>query len=209
MNVPSLLKSHATRTLAIAAVVLVVLSACSGLGGEATLAGYERSPEPSVADITLPAANRDTDAFAFQAPAGELLLVNFGYTTCPDICPTTLADTRQAFTSLGERADQVNMAFVSIDPELDDETTLTNYVEAFLENGIALRTDNDDDLKDAANAFGVSYQIGFTDEGDREVGHTANVFVVDEAGSVVLTWPFGVPATDMTNDLNILLDRMP
>ncbi len=205
-------RSLATRTIAVLLVAIALLAACGGSdeaeqAEEVTLAGYERTPEPTVGSISLPAANLDTEEFAFRAEPGHLLMVNFGYSSCPDICPTTLSDTRIAFNQLGERADEVDFAFVSIDPERDTVDVLTNYVEAFLEDGIALRTDDATELAVAADAFGVTYFIGETDEGELEVAHTPNIFLVDETGSIILTWPFGVPADDIASDLTILLDR--
>lgn len=201
------------RLLAVVAVVagtLVLLAACGGSDAaeEVTLAGYERTPEPTVGSITLPAANRDTDAFAFKAEPGDLLMVNFGYSSCPDVCPTTLADARLAFSQLGERADDIDFAFVSIDPERDTPEVLTDYVEAFLDdNGIALRTDDPDELAVAADAFGATYFVGENEEGEIEVAHTPNIYLVDDTGSIILTWPFGVPVADIVSDLMILLDR--
>lgn len=207
----------ARRSLAAVMVAIVFLTACSGSGSDSLaagsgddgpiLAGYEREPEPTVGSISLPAANRDNDAFAFQADPDELLMVTFGFTSCPDICPTTLADMRIVYNQLGARGDDVDLAWVSIDPERDTAELTTNYVEAFVEDGIALRTDDAEELLIAADAFGVTYIIQETETGETEVAHTPNVFVVDDTGSIILTWPFGVPADEVVSDLNILLDR--
>lgn len=204
---------HLRHSLVIAFVMALFLTACGGssaddAGAEGpVLAGYERQPEPTVGHITLPAANRDTDEFAFKADPGGLMMVTFGYTSCPDICPTTLADMRLAFTQLGARSDDVDLAWVSIDPERDTAEVVTNYVEAFVSDGIALRADDAEQLLIAADAFGVSYIVQENDEGVLEVAHTPNVYVVDDTGSIVLTWPFGVQPNDIVSDLNILLDR--
>ena len=204
------------RSLTAALAVVLLLAACSGSGSDdaasssddgSTLAGYERDPEPTVGTISLPAVNRDVEEFTFQAEPGELLMVAFGFTSCPDICPTTLADARLAFNQLGARADDVDLAWVSIDPERDTAEITTNYVEAFVSDGIALRTDDAEQLLIAADAFGVTYVIQENDAGETEVAHTPNVFVVDDTGSIILTWPFGIAVDDQVNDLNILLDR--
>ena len=187
--------------------LLLVAAACGGGEEEAELAGYERTPEPAVGEVTLPQVNGDGGDFTFRADPGELLMVNFGYSSCPDICPTTLADTRIAFNELGDKAGDVDFAFVSIDPERDTPEVLTNYVEAFLADGIAVRTDDNDALAIAADAFGVTYFVGENDEGDLEVAHTPHIFLIDDTGSLILTWPFGVPAADIASDLTILLDR--
>lgn len=185
-------------------IATMALAAC-GSDEPAELAGYEQTPKP-VDAITLPRA--DTDAtFSFTADAGELLMVNFGYSSCPDICPTTLADTRMAFSQLGARASDVDFAFVSIDPERDTAEVLSNYVQAFVDDGIALRTDDADELAIAADAFGVSYVVGQTATGELEVAHTPNIFLVDDTGSIILTWPFGVQPAELVSDLQVLLDR--
>lgn len=196
-------------TVAMVAIALVATAACGGsdAADEATLSGYEREPEPTVGSITLPAANRDTDAFAFMADPGELLVVYFGYTSCPDVCPTTLADTRQALTMMGEQANSVDLAFVTIDPDRDTDEVTTDYVEAFIDDGIALRTEEPDELAIAADAFGASFSVVENDEGEIEVAHSPQSYVVDDTGSILLTWPFGVSAEDIMSDLTILLDR--
>ena len=191
--------------LLVATAFMLLLSAC---GGEATLAGIVRDPIPIIDSVTMPAANRPVDDFAFRADPDELLVVTFGFTSCPDICPTTLADLAMTFDDLGSRAEDVDLAWVSIDPERDDVAAATTYVEAFVPDGIALRTDDELELALAADAFSVTYIIQESEDGgEPEVAHTANIFVVDDEGNLVLTWPFGVPSADMTSDLNILLDR--
>lgn len=194
------------RSLGIVIVGLVLLTACSA--EEVTLAGYERDPDPSVGAVTLPAANLPTDAFAFKAEPGKLLMVTFGFTNCPDFCPTTLADTRLAFNELGARAEDVDLAWVTIDPARDDAAAATQYVEAFIDGGIALRTDDPSELLTAADAFGVTYRIDENDQGQIEVGHTTHTYLVDDTGSLILTWTFGVLAADIASDLNIMLDRI-
>ncbi len=203
-----------THLAAIGLAIALILSACgSGSDSEAAdqgpvLAGYEREPEPTVGEVTLPAVNRSGEDFAIKADPGEMLIVYFGFANCPDICPTTLADTRLALADLGPRADDVNVAFITVDPERDTDQITTDYVEAFIEGSIALRTEDPQELLIAADAFGVTYQIVENDDGDIEVAHTPNLYVVDDQGAIILTWPFGVPATDIASDLNILLDRV-
>lgn len=196
------------RAIGLAVLVALFATACGGAAEEeVVLAGYERTPEPTVGSISLPVANQGGGDFAFKADPDELLMVNFGFSSCPDICPTTLADTRIAFNQLGARASEVDFAFVSIDPDRDTPEILSNYVEAFLADGYALRTDDADALAIAADAFGVTYFVGENDAGEVEVAHTPNIFLVDDTGSIILTWPFGVPSADIVSDLNILLDR--
>ena len=183
-----------------------LLAAACG-GEEATLAGYEIEPDPAVGTYSLPAVNQAGGDFDFRADDDEILMVYFAFTNCPDFCPTTLADTRIALNELGARADEVEVAVVTIDPDRDTPEILTNYVETFIADATALRTEDQTLLRETAFAFGADYRIVTDDAGEIEVGHTTNLFAVDDTGSLVLTWPFGVTTDDIVNDLTILLDR--
>lgn len=199
---------HRVLPLCLFILGVLLLSACGSAEDDTALAGYERTPDPSVGEMSLPAVNRPTDDFAFKAEPGKLLMVTFGFTNCPDFCPTTLADTRLAFNELGARAEDVDLAWVSIDPDRDDAETVAQYVEAFIDGGIGLRTDDPGELLAVADAFGVTYRIGENEQGQIEVGHTTHTYLVDDTGSLILTWTFGVLATDIANDLGIMLDRI-
>lgn len=193
----------ATR-LAVALAVLLTLG-CSSAPPE--LAGYVRDPAPVVGEISLPSANRDGN-FSFVADPDELLLVYFGFTSCPDICPTTLADTRIALNELGaDAADAIDLAFVTVDPERDTDDITTAYAETFIDGAIALRTDDQVALQTAADAFGVTYRVFDDEDGEPVVEHSAYLFVVDDIGELVLTWPHGVTVDDMVGDLKTLAGR--
>ena len=178
--------------------------------GQGTLEGVSATVLPearALPDFVL--EDHHGNEFTNESLKDQWSFVFFGYTHCPDVCPTTLADTDRALDELGERAADVNLALITIDPDRDTPEIVSDYVEAFIDGSIALRTDDDDKLLDAADAFGVTYSVVDNDAGEIEVGHTPNLFVVDDQGSLVLTWPFGVPSADITSDLNILLDRRP
>lgn len=181
---------------------VTVAAACGS--GPAELSGYTLDPPPVVGDLALP----DTavgEEMALRAEEGGLLLLFFGYTSCPDVCPLTMANIRQALRDLGDRADRVQVAMVTVDPDRDTPEVLTEYVHTFVPDGHALRADDDAALRLAADRFGVSYSVTTTDDGSVEVAHTGTVFVIDEHGEVVLGWSFGTTAAEMTGDLAALL----
>lgn len=190
--------------------VALVATACGGSDGpgELVLAGYEREPDPVVGTLSLPAVNRGDADFTFRADPGELLMVYFAFTNCPDFCPTTLADTRIALNELGARAEDIDVAVITVDPDRDTPAIISSYVETFIPDGIALRTEDQEDLSEVAFSFGADYRIVENDDGEIEVGHTTNLFAVDDTGSLILTWPFGITTDDMVSDLTILLDRI-
>lgn len=192
---------------ALAAFVLATfaLAACGGDDAPTELAGIRRTPLPDVTGAAMPDVTRDDAPFDFVADDGELLVVYFGYTHCPDVCPTTLADLRSALRKIEpEQAERVSLAFATVDPERDTADIISGYVQSFLDDASALRTTDPDLLAAAADPFGAVYDVTTNDAGDIEVVHSAFTYVVDDQGRLVVTWPFGIPADDMANDLSVL-----
>lgn len=176
-------------------------------GDDRGLAGIERAPAPDVSAVALPDASAGGRPFATLADDGALLLVYFGYTSCPDVCPTTLADVRAARHDLGDDADLVDLAMVTIDPARDTGDVLRAYVQTFVPRAHALRTEDQQALRDAADAYGADYAVAAGPSGQPEVSHTGSLYVVDDTGRLVLQWPFGTSAADMAADLAHLLDE--
>src|SRR5690606_40197961 len=88
-----------------------------------------------------------------------LLLVYFGYTSCPDVCPTTMADVSAALVDLPpDKAGRVRVAMVTVDPERDTDEILAGYLAHFFSRGIALRTDAPTAIEAAAAAYGAPGQ---------------------------------------------------
>lgn len=194
------------RTALVAGALSIgLLSACGG-DPPRELAGFVREPAPVVDEVALPDLSRDGDDFAMRAEPGELLVVYFGFTNCPDICPTTLADLRSALRRIEpDEADRVQLALVTVDPDRDIPV-LVDYAQTFVEGAHALATTDDALLRAAAAPFGVSYAVEIDDDGRVEVGHSSQMFVVDDAGTLVLTWQWGITADDIAADLSQLLE---
>lgn len=193
------------------ALIVVALLAVAGCGSDPrALAGYQRQPAPQVGSLSLPAVEADGTAadYPLSAPADGLLVVYFGYTSCPDVCPTTLADLRRALDELGPRAERVRLAMATIDPEVDTPQILAGYVRSFVPTAVALRTTDDQRLRPVATAFGADYGHEQVD-GRREVYHTPSLYAVDDQGRLVITWPFGITPDDLAADLRQLLDHRP
>ncbi|MGA1345550.1 MAG: SCO family protein [Ilumatobacteraceae bacterium] len=183
------------------AALLLVLVAC---GGDRELAGYVRTPAPSLVGVTLPELTADGADFELRAAPGRLLVIYFGYTNCPDYCPTTMQDLRIALRSVAE-ADRVDVAMVTVDPERDN-SILGDYVRSFFPDGIALGTPDAGRLARAAEPFGVSYAVTTAADGDVEVAHSTQLFAVDPSGDLIITWPFGLDRDELARDIDDLLD---
>ena len=203
--------SRSHRPLAVVA-ALGVLVSCGGGGRE--LSGYSRDPLPSVGALALPDATSDSTPFSFRADPGGLLIVYFGYTNCPDYCPTTMNDVKLARARLDD-PDTISVAMVTVDPDrdfvvdterCDDAIVLACYVRSFIPDAHALGTDDDAALSAVAAPFGVSY--GIETSGDEIiVSHSTSLYAVDDQGNLVLTWQFGIPIDDLAADMEMLLDE--
>lgn len=202
------------RTVAAALVSLAVLTSCGDaiplVGGSdepREFVGYRRDPAPNLADLSLPDVSDGGDEFALRADPGELLVVYFGYTNCPDFCPTTLSDVRLALRSMEpDDAEQIDVAMITVDPERD-LPVLADYVGGFFADGHALGSDDPSALARVAAPFGVQYEVVTNDDGEVEVAHTTQLYALDDEGDLAMTWQFGVTKDDLAADFEQLLDE--
>jgi protein SCO1/2 len=136
---------------------------------------------------------------------GKLVVLYFGYTFCPDVCPATLAELSGAMEILGKNADDVQVIMVSVDPERDTPALLAEYVVHFNPSFLGV-TGTLDEIAEVATLYGIFYQ---KNEGSDATGylvdHTASQIVVDEDGHVKLIFPFGTTAEEIATDLEYLL----
>jgi protein SCO1/2 len=183
--------------------VLGALTGCGG--GEHELVGLTRDPEPQVDGTAIPDVSDGGTPFTIRAPQDGLLVVYFGYTNCPDVCPTTLSDLKVALGDLGADASRVETAMVTIDPERD-VPVLAKYVQSFVPGAHALATDDQATLQAVAGAFGVSYQVTTSPTGEVEVAHSSYLFAVDDAGKLVITWPVSADAKTTTSSKDLAAD---
>jgi len=210
------LPKSAARRVAITLVAGLALAACGDDANSSTdstapaavLSGYEVDPPLVVAGVSLPEASADGAEFEFVAEQGHLLIAYFGYTSCPDVCPTTLYEVKKALAQLGDDASNVDLAMATVDPDHDTAEVITGYVQSFVPTAHALRSEDIPVLEEAAAAFGASFSVVTNAEGEVDVSHSPNLYLVDDTGTVVLTWLFGVPADAMATDLAIMLDRI-
>ena len=160
----------------------------------------------TVTDVTADGAYADHGPdFTMRAKTGRLLVVYFGYTNCPDLCPTTLAALRGARTVIGDDGDRFDVAMVTVDPARDTGDVLNGYLSSFGDLFHALRPESEDELTAAEAPFLASSSVVTATDGTVEVGHSATAYVVDENGTVLVEWPFGIGKDGMAHDLAILL----
>jgi len=136
---------------------------------------------------------------------GKVVVMFFGYTHCPDVCPTTMSDLSQALKLLGRDADKVQVLFVTVDPARDTPALLAQYVPAFNPGFLGLYGDEVATAK-VAKDFRIFYQKHQSKNGkDYEVDHTAGTYVFDPSGNIRLFMSYGEGAASMAQDLKALL----
>lgn len=166
----------------------------------------------SVLEPALPAndfelTNQDGQPFRLIDQRGKPVLMFFGYTNCPDVCPTTLYEYKQIASNLGEVGDQVVFTFITVDPNRDTPEQLKTYVQGFNPAFVGL-TGAEGDLKPVWDAYGVYREVQDSDSAlGYLVDHTARIYVLDTEGQLRLTFPFGMDVNAMTDDIRHLLDE--
>lgn len=173
-----------------------------------TEGGLRRDPPLEVGRFALPDETQGGEPFALQASPDGYLLVYLGYTRCPDLCPTTLADVRGARRRLGDDGARIAVAMITVDPERDRGEEFAEFVQFFAPDGHALRTDDPALLAEVEEAFRARAAKVPTGDG-YDIDHTAQTYVVDESGTVVLEWPFRTYPETMARDLRALFEGEP
>ena len=189
------------KLLVLILVPVLVLGACGGPSFRGSVVA-----EPiTVPDFVLTDENGET--FRLSDQRGNVVLLFFGYTSCPDVCPTTLANWRKVHESLGDDAARVRFVFVTVDPERDSVERLGLHVNAFNPDFIGL-TGTPEELQAVYDIFDVYYEkdtssasaLGYL------VNHTATTFVLDTEGIWRLRETYGTPSEDITHDIRQLLE---
>lgn len=199
---------HRGALLAVLVAALgMVAAACGGGGG--SIVGIQRQHPLDVSHATLPVVSADGSStpFTFKAQPGKLLVAYFGYTHCPDVCPTTLSDIKTALGDIGSAAQKVDTVFVTVDPTRDTPDVVTKYITSFVPDGKAARTTDTAQLQSVEKAFEASSSVTVDDTGQETVTHSAWVYVIDSKGTVIDEWAFGTKPKDMANDLKILTKK--
>jgi protein SCO1/2 len=183
----------------IAGVLVLLLGACS----PPTFKSVDITGADFARDFSLDAASGGQRSLAdFR---GKVVVVFFGFTQCPDVCPTTLADLAEAKKRLGEAGSQVQAVFITIDPERDTAAVLAQYVPAFDPSFVALRGSAEQTAV-AAKEFKVYYQkVAGQTPTSYTMDHTAGAYVFDKQGRVRLFMRHGTNVDDIVADLRQLL----
>lgn len=134
---------------------------------------------------------------------GKWLVVYFGYTSCPDVCPTVILRIGQALESLGAGADRIQPIFITVDPQRDTPERLTHYLASFNPRVVGLRGDPQQ-TEDAARQFHVYYRTRSFGNGEYSVDHSSFLYVINPDGRFTKLLPDTLSADQLASELTTL-----
>ena len=191
------------RALAIGGVfiVLLLVTACQS---EHEFAGTELPAPHPAPDIELESADGPVSLSDFK---GKYTYVYFGYTFCPDVCPTSLATLKSLKEDLGENAGEMEVVMITVDPERDTAEKLAEYMGYFDSSFVGL-TGEKETIDQIGAPFGLFYE---KHEGSEATGylvdHTAHVYLLDRDSNTIVAYPHGTTAESFAKDLEYLIKQ--
>ena len=178
------------------------LAACSDPGRPAPIVWV---PDRAIADFTL--TDQDGAPYRLSDHNGEVRLLYFGYTSCPDICPTTMIDWRDTRRALGNDAADVSFIMVTVDPDVDMPEVMKRFLGHFDPAFIGL-TGSEDELQSVWDRFGVNVEevklAGSATE--HSISHSTATYVLDADGKLVMKFSFDAQPVDMVRGVRELLN---
>ncbi len=189
------------------AIFMTVVAANFIFGGAYAYHGVLMEPAIPAADFTLVDVKSD-QPFHFKAERDRITLLYFGYTQCPDVCPTTMGVWQQVKQGLGPAAEQVDFIFITVDPQRDTPEIMANYMSVFDQSFIGL-SGQTEAISGVIKDYGIFVEREYYDENETtqeySVSHSASTFLVDPNGSLRVRYPFDTPAEDILADVQYLL----
>ena len=136
---------------------------------------------------------------------GKAVVLFFGYTHCPDVCPTTMSDLKNTMKLLGDKSDQVQVLFVTVDPMRDTQEVLAQFVPSFDKRFIGLRGSLQETAETLGN-FKIFYsKVDGKTKDDYTIDHSAGMYVFDKLGKIRLYLAYGMKPADIASDISKLL----
>lgn len=197
-------KPHPILTSLILLVILVWVAGCQLLQSTDQFRGTAYDPPLAVPDFTL--TSGANQPFSLSDVKGNITLIFFGYTYCPDVCPLTMADVKSALNDF-EYRDDVTVIFISVDPERDTPEVLEDYLDNFDPDFIGL-TGEMVDIQKVMQPFGAYSEKAEASgaAGRYLVNHTARLYLLNPEQELILSYPFDFDVNDLRTDLTILFE---
>jgi len=190
------------RALA-ALLALGVLPAAAGAADDAGLKAGVFSPPRAAPPFTLQAS--DGGELKLERYRGKVVVLEFGFTSCPDVCPTTLAALARAREQLGADGDGLQVVYVTVDPERDDAARLREYLRSFDPSFVG-GTGSAEQLAAVRRDYGIAAER-VTSAAGYVFNHSSYTYLIDREGNLRALMPYGHAAEDYVHDVRILLKQ--
>jgi protein SCO1 len=191
--------------------LLLLLITAALLGGCRSYQFHGITYEPPQAAPPINGLDQDGTPFSLDSLQGNVALVFFGYTNCPDVCPTTLAEMRVLRSQIKDKADKVKVVYVTVDPERDTVPRLKEFLPVFDPTFIGINM-NSIELEPVKQAYGVYAQKVYYDTNDPSKGysvdHTARTYLIGPRGRLVTSYPYQSPIENIQKDVEYLLSEV-
>lgn len=181
----------------------LTLAAWRYFSGPYTYHGSVINPPAPAADFQL--TDQHGQAFQLAGQHGKVVLLFFGYTHCPDVCPVTLAQFKQIKDQLGSQANDVRFVFITIDPDRDTAGVMKDYLAKF-DPVIFGLTGDQAALQEVWGKYGVYVSKDSSGNfSDALIDHTARIYAIDGQGNWRMTFPIGMETYDIVQDVSHLI----
>ena len=187
------------KHLLLAASLFVAAAGARAADGAALKAGVFE-PARAAPDFTLQGS--DGAPLQLRRYRGKVVLLGFGFTSCQAVCPVTLGTLAAARKKLGARADDVQVVYVTVDPERDDAARMKQYLSSF-DPGFIGGTGSEEQLAAVRKAYGIAAEKVAGPDGSYT--HSSFVYLIDRAGKLRALMPYGHAPDDYVHDVGILL----
>jgi protein SCO1/2 len=202
-------RKEALKQTIVSGLLVLLLVGCSAASDSYTsqLRGAVFDPPRTLADFNVTSTTGEN--FTLSQHKGEVILLYFGYRSCPDFCPTTFTELRRVYAELNEPADKLKVIFVTIDPERDTLDNMRQYTQAFNEDFIGLRAEGQA-LQMLEDQFGVVAERQVVGQSALSYlfDHTASIFLIGPNGQLEAQYLYGTDYRDIVHDLKLILQTL-
>jgi protein SCO1/2 len=192
-----------SSTLALFGLIAIAFAAYAGNKVDLKTGAFD--PPRAAPDFSLSGSNgADVKLNRYR---GKVVALGFGYTSCPEICPTTMAFLAQARRQLGAAGNDLQVLYVTVDPERDNADKLRKFVTAFDPSFVGA-TGTPAQLAAVRNAYGIQVKrLAPMSDGNYLIHHSSFVYLIDRGGDIRAMMPYGVSVDDIVHDVKALLAK--
>jgi protein SCO1/2 len=191
----------------VAAIVLIIIGAVAWRYRPYAFHGMVMSSREYAPNFVLTSAHTG-EKVSLRDFEDKIVLLYFGYTTCPDVCPATLRDVAAALDKMGRRAEDIQVLVITVDPDRDSPEIMADYVGHFDPTFMALVPASAEETFAVATQYGIYYEKRFYgSEAGYLMDHTATITLIDKDSYIRVLYPFGTTPGDLASDLSYMLSR--